>query len=66
MGTGSSLCVISRMRKNKVTEAGVNERSLQRAGHPSSYSPEAQLSSQEVPVQGNIKKEKSERGFCGH
>jgi hypothetical protein len=54
------------MRKNKVTEAGVNERSLQRAGQPSSDSPEAQLSSQEVPGQGNIKKEKSERGFCGH
>lgn len=47
-----------------MAEAGANERSLCRAGRPTSDSPEAWLSSQEVPGQGNTRREKSERGFC--
>lgn len=65
MGTGSSVCVITRMRENKVAEAWVYEKSVQRAGRPASDSLEAQPSSQEVPGQGKIRRGKSEKGFCG-
>lgn len=66
MGTGNSVCVITRMRENKVAEARVYEKSVRRAGRPASDSPEARPSSQEVPGQGKIRREKSEKGSCGH